>query len=306
MRVLRRDAPGWPPLLNELGPARRPELLYVQGRDIPKRPLIAVVGSRRPTIAGLDATKTLVTGLAEAGFGIVSGLAAGIDAAAHQAALGAGGYTLAVLGFGLDVDYPRRNATLKRRIASDGTLVTEYEPGTQPYQSNFPERNRIIAGLAEATLVVEGALKSGALITARLALDANRHVFAVPGSFRNVMAAGSNELIRSSQAALVTEVRHIFEELAPRLGGGDQPKLALDEPPVQLDDAEAAVLSLLDDVTVSPDRICRELRWDMGAVALALSRLDMRGLALRRGIGYQITTSGARARAAAASSSSSG
>ncbi len=297
-RTLRRGDAEWPSQLDELGAARPPQALYVDGREIPHQPLMAVVGSRRPTIAGLDATKTLVTGLVEAGFGIVSGMAAGIDAAAHEAALDAGGYTLAVLGFGLDVDYPRRNADLKRRIREQGTLVTEYEAGVQPYKSHFPERNRIIAGLALGTLVVEGGIKSGALITARIALDANRSVFAVPGSFRNVMSAGSNELIRASQAGLVTEVRHIFEELAPEFVPVDAGELGVEKKRVELDDNEASVLSLLDDVTVSPDRICRELQCETGRVALALARLEMRGLALRRGIGYQITAAGARVRGA--------
>ena len=301
MRLIERQDAEWPPLLNELGPAKTPKLLYVEGLEIPRRPMIAVVGSRRPTIAGLDATKMLVTGLVEAGYGIVSGLAAGIDAAAHQAALEAGGYTIGVLGFGLDIEYPRRNKKLKARVAVEGTLVTEFEPGTQARAAHFPQRNRIIAGLADATLVVEGAIRSGALITARQALDANRTVFAVPGSFRNVMAAGSNELIRTAQAALVTDVTHIFEELAPRLAFDVPPVLGLGDRTVQLDPSEEGVLSLLDDVGTSPDRICAELGLGMGATALALSRLEVRGLALRRGRGYQITTAGARVRAARAS-----
>ena len=300
MRLIEPTDREWPALLNELGPARIPRLLYLEGKEIPDRPMIAVVGSRRPTVAGLDATKMLVTGLVEAGFGIVSGLAAGIDAAAHQAALDAGGYTIGVLGFGLDVEYPRRNRKLKARIAVEGTLVTEFEPGTQAKAAHFPQRNRIIAGLGVATLVVEGAIRSGALITARCALDADRMVFAVPGSFRNVMAAGSNELIRTSQAALVTDVAHIFEELAPRLAFEEPPVLGLGDRSIALEPAEEGVLSLLDDVGTSPDRICAELALDMGTTALALSRLEVRGLALRRGRGYQITTAGARVRAARA------
>lgn len=306
MRLIEPSNREWPALLNELGPARTPRLLYLEGKEIPDMPMIAVVGSRRPTIAGLDATKMLVTGLVEAGFGIVSGLAAGIDAAAHQAALEARGYTIGVLGFGLDVEYPRRNRKLKARIAVEGTLVTEFEPGTQARAAHFPQRNRIIAGLAEATLVVEGAIRSGALITARCALDANRTVFAVPGSFRNVMAAGSNELIRTSQAALVTDVAHIFEELAPRLTFDDPPTLGLGDRTVQLDHPEERVLSLLDDVGTNPDRICSVLGFGMGTTALALSRLEVRGLALRRGAGYQITTAGARVRTALAGSEPAG
>ena len=297
-RELRHGRPGWPALLDELGPARRPERLFVQGREIPDRPLIAVVGARRPTVAGLDAARVLTTGLVEAGYGIVSGLATGIDAAAHEAALAAGGYTIAVLGFGLDVTYPRRNARLKERIAADGTLVTEYEPGIQPRALHFPQRNRIIAGLAEATLVVEGGVKSGALITARYALDANRSVFAVPGSFRNPMSAGSNELIRRSEAVLVTEVSHIFDELAPRIVWSELPRRSLEPRAVELEGDEEVILGLLDDAPTTPDRVCRELCLEVGAVALALSRLEVRGLIMKRGNGYEITTSGARARAA--------
>lgn len=288
----------WPDLLRELGPARPPARLHVAGRPIPGSPLIAVVGSRKPTVAGLDATAALVTGLVEAGFGIVSGMAAGIDAAAHRAALSAGGYTIAVLGFGLDVLFPRRNAHLKEEISQHGTLVTEYEAGTQPIAAYFPQRNRIIAGLAVGTVVVEGALKSGALITARLALDANRAVFAVPGSFRNPMAAGSNELIRRSQAVLVTEVAHIFDELSPQFAWNDVPRRSLEPLPVELTDIEARILFLLDDAPTTADRVCEELRSDVGAVALGLSRMEVRGLVLRRRGGYEITTAGARARAA--------
>lgn len=289
----------WPPLLNELGPVRRVQHLHAIGCEIPRSPLIAVVGSRRPTVAGLDATTALVTGLVEAGYGIASGLAAGIDAAAHRAALEAGGYTLAVLGFGLDVDFPRRNARLKQQIAEEGTVVTEFEAGAQPMAAHFPQRNRIIAGIAEATLVVEGASKSGALITARLALDANRAVFAVPGSFRNPMATGCNDLIRRSEALLVTDASHIFDELAPRLAWNNAPARTLEPAQVELTPLEASILDLLDDSPTSPDRVCNELRRDVGAVALALSKLEVRALVARKRGGYEITTAGARARAGA-------
>ena len=297
-RELRRGRPGWPALLDELGPVRRPERLFLQGRDIPDRPLIAVVGARRPTVAGLDATRSLTTALVEAGYGIVSGLAMGIDAAAHEAALDADGYTVAVLGFGLDVTYPRRNARLKQRIARAGTLVTEFPAGTDARAAHFPQRNRIIAGLAVATLVVEGGIRSGALITARFALDADRAVFAVPGSYRNATSAGSNELIRRHEAVLVTEIGHIFEELVPGAVWDGPPRLSLEPRDVWLEPDEDLVLALLDDAPVTPDRICRELALEVGAVALALSRLEVRGLVLRKGNGYEITTAGARARAA--------
>ena len=297
-RVIRPQDDEWPQLLNEMSPLHPPKQLEAIGRPLPQQPLMAVVGSRRPTAAGLDAARILTKGLVEAGFGIVSGLAAGIDAAAHEAALDANGYTVAVLGFGLDVVYPRRNRRLKDRIAHEGTLITEYEDGTPPLAHHFPERNRIIAGMAQGTVVIEGATRSGALITARLALDANRHVFAVPGSFRNVMAAGSNELIRRCQAVLVTEVSHIFDELAAETAWDQPPRLSLEPAPIELSPDESSILGLLDDVPVSPDRLCEELGLTVGAVSLALARLEVRGLTIRRAAGIEISTAGARARAA--------
>lgn len=297
-RTIRPHDEEWPELLNELGPLDPPKHLHAVGRTIPQRPLMAVVGSRRPTAAGLDAARILTKGLVEAGFGIVSGLAAGIDAAAHEAALEANGYTLAVLGFGVDVVYPRRNRRLKERIATDGTLLSEYEDGTPPHAFHFPRRNRIIAALAEGTVVIEGGFKSGALITARYALDANRHVFAVPGSFRNVMSAGSNELIRRCEAVLVTEVKHIFDEVAPDRAWHGPVRSSLEPAPMDLSEDERKILLLLDDAPLSPDRLCEELGLSVGAVSLALARLEVRGLAARRGPGIEISTAGARARAA--------
>ncbi|MFP5352236.1 MAG: DNA-processing protein DprA [Actinomycetota bacterium] len=299
-RTIRPHDDAWPTLLSEMVPIESPAVLHLVGREFPARPLIAVVGSRRPTAAGLDAARILTKGLVEAGFGIVSGLASGIDAAAHEAALDAGGYTAAVLGFGLDVTYPRRNRKLKERIAQEGTLITEYEDGTPPLAFHFPQRNRIIAGLSRGTLVIEGAARSGALITARFALDANRHVFAVPGSFRNVMSAGSNELIRRCEAVLVTEISHIFDELAGEGAWDGPPRPSLEPAPIDLSEDEGRILTLLDDAPVSPDRLCEELGLNVGAVSLALARLEVRGLAVRRGAGIEISTAGARARAAMA------
>lgn len=296
-RTIRPGDLEWPELLNELGPSPSPASLNVLGRELPRAPLVAVVGSRRPTAAGLDAARVLTKGLVEAGYGIVSGLASGIDAAAHQAALDANGHTVAVLGFGLDVIYPRRNRKLRDRIAHEGTLVTEYDDGTSPHAFHFPQRNRIIAGFAEATLVVEGAFKSGALITARLALDADRSVFAVPGSFRNVMSAGSNELIRRCEAVLVTEVKHIFDELAPAMAWDGPVRRSLEPTPLDLSDEEKRILLLLDDAPVSPDRLCEETGLGVGAVSLALARLEVRSLVARRAAGFEISTAGARARA---------
>lgn len=296
-RTIRPGQQEWPALLDEMGPLDPPRHLHAMGHPLPPRPLMAVVGSRRPTAAGLDAARILTKGLVEAGFGIVSGLAAGIDAAAHEAALDAQGYTAAVLGFGLDVIYPRRNRKLKQRIVEQGTLLTEYEDGTAPLAFHFPQRNRIIAGMTQGTLVIEGAARSGALITARFALDANRHVFAVPGSFRNVMAAGSNELIRRSEAVLVTEVAHIFDELAPASAWDGPARLSLEPVRLDLTEDEARILTVLDDAPLSPDRLCQELGLSVGAASLALAKLEVRGLTIRRAAGIEISTAGARVRA---------
>jgi DNA processing protein len=297
VRVVSPGDGEWPSQLSELETCKRLKRLYAVGKSLDCGPkTIAIVGTRRPTAAGIEAAEMLASGLAQAGFTVVSGLAIGIDAAAHRAALSAGGPTVAVLGCGMDIDYPKRNRPLKQEIAARGTIVSEYSAGTQPTQFTFPERNRIIAGLSMGVVVVEGGVKSGALITARLALDANRSVFAVPGSIRNPMAAGPNLLIRTSQAAVVTEVKHVCDELAPNLVWSEAS--SDDCGVLELGGCEKDVLSLLDDAPVSPDQLCRRLDYPPGEVALALSRLEVRNLVLRRAVGYEISTAGARARSA--------
>lgn len=296
VRVVLKTEEEWPTGLSELGSLAPSERIFVAGRPLPEdTPTVAVVGTRRPTGAGLEAATTLAAGLAQAGFVVVSGLAVGVDAAAHRAALGAGGHTIAVLGCGLDVDYPAANARLKREILCSGTLVSEYPLGTAPARWRFPERNRIIAGLSLGVVVVEGGLTSGALVTARLALDANRTVYAVPGSTRNPMARGPNELIRTARATLVLGVEHVFEDLAPHL--------VWDRCPVQgklrpepLTANDEAVLAALDDAPLAPDRLGSITGLAPGLLAVTLAQLEVRGFATRSGGGWLITTSGARAR----------
>ncbi|MGH2777634.1 MAG: DNA-processing protein DprA [Actinomycetota bacterium] len=285
----------WPERLNELGSQRPPMRLRVTGRAIdPAARSVAVVGTRRPTAAGIEAAATLSRGLAEANFVVVSGLALGIDAVAHKAALEAGGHTIAVIGCGADLNYPRKNLPIRQGIETEGTVVSEYEIGEPPMQHHFPERNRIIVGLSEAVVVVEGSETSGALITARIALEANRSIFAVSGSFRNPQAAGPNELIRTMQATPVSKVQHIFDELAPGLVWGDDPRNRASN----VDEAEAMVLATLDDVAVAPDFIVSHANLDQGLVLLTLSKLEIRGLVKRWNGAYEITTSGARLRSA--------
>ncbi len=173
---------------------------------------IAVVGSRHPTAQGLDTAHAFAAALGREGLSVVSGLALGIDAAAHEGALSAGGATVAVLGSGPDQPYPPRHADLAGRIARHGLLVSEYAPGTPPLANNFPQRNRIIAGLSLGTLVVEAALRSGSLITARLAAEAGREVFAIPGSIHAPQSKGCHQLLKQG-AKLVETADDILEEI---------------------------------------------------------------------------------------------
>jgi len=295
-RIIAPGSNEWRQGLDELGSHTPPRKLFLAGRNIdPEARTVAVVGTRGPTAAGIEAAQMIAGGLAQAGFVVVSGLAIGVDAAAHRAALEANGHTIAVIGSGMDLNYPKSNLALRRRIDAEGTIVTEYPEGVPPLQHHFPLRNRIIVGLSEAVVVVEGSIKSGALISGRIALDANRYVFAVPGSIRNPYAAGPNELIRCQEATPITEVQHIFDELAPELVWGDD---ALPLGPVALDDNQARVLGVLDDSSVTADFIVSQTQMAQGLVLLALSKLEIRGLARRWNGAYELTTAGARIRAA--------
>lgn len=214
--ILTRSDPRYPALLGEI-PAP-PGVLYVRGDPLVlAEPQIAIVGSRNPTPQGQQITRELANRLAGLGLVVTSGLAVGVDAAAHQGAL-EGGRTIAVLGTGPDQVYPASHRDLARRIAAAGALVSEYGPGEGPRARNFPRRNRLISGLSLATLVTEAALQSGSLITARHALEQGREVLAVPGSVRNPLARGCHALIREG-ARLVEDAEQVLEELAPLLHG---------------------------------------------------------------------------------------
>ncbi|MEK6750477.1 MAG: DNA-processing protein DprA [Pseudomonadota bacterium] len=204
----------YPSLLREISDP--PPLLFVAGDPaLLKQPQIAVVGARNPTGPGRDSALHFARFLADTGLTITSGLAAGVDAAAHQGALAARGATVAIMGTGPDDIYPKKNLTLAADIvAHGGAIVSEYPTGVGPHKENFPRRNRIIAGLSLGTLVVEAAQHSGSLITARLATEYGREVFALPGSIHNPLARGCHELIRQG-AKLVETAQHILEELGP-------------------------------------------------------------------------------------------
>ncbi len=205
--------PDYPVLLSQLPDA--PPLLYVHGDPaLLTVPQLAMVGSRNPTPSGRGTATDFARHLSAAGLVITSGLALGIDTASHQGALDADGPTIAVMGTGLDRVYPAANRSLARRIAEQGALVSEFPVGTPPLAENFPRRNRIISGLSLGTLVVEAALRSGSLISARLATEQGREVFAIPGSIHNTLARGCHALIRQG-AKLVETAQDIIDELGP-------------------------------------------------------------------------------------------
>ena len=207
------DDPDYPALLRRI-PSPPPALFVAGDANLLWNPQIAVVGSRNATAGGIDNARDFSRALIAAGLTITSGMAEGVDAAAHLAALEADAPTIAVVGTGTDIAYPRHHTKLAARIRANGAIVSEFLPGTAARQQHFPRRNRILAGLTLGTLVIEAAERSGALITARLASEAGREVFAVPGSIHNPLARGCHRLIRQG-AALVEDAREVIEALAP-------------------------------------------------------------------------------------------
>ena len=242
-------------------------------------PAVAVVGSRNATRYGRDVAAALAGGLSAAGVRVVSGLARGVDAAAHEAALEGPGGTIGILGCGLDVDYPRENARLKEEIARRGLLLSEFEPGTEPRPQNFPIRNRIIAGLSSGVVVVEASRRSGSLITARLAADFGRDVFAVPGSVFSQTSLGTHELLRDG-AILCRGVEDVFAELFPTL---DVPVPPLSAPPRAPADLSAEALRLFEllraEGEVSAEDLVRSTELPPALVLAALFELEGAGLA---------------------------
>ncbi|WP_019894902.1 DNA-processing protein DprA [Hydrogenovibrio halophilus] len=276
-RLLHYWDPDYPPLLREM--ADPPWLLYVRGSvDLLSDPQLAVVGARRASRSGLASAEAFSQALAEKGLTITSGLASGIDRAAHEGALKAG-QTVAVVGTGLDRVYPASNHALAKAIAEQGALVSEYPLGTRPLARHFPARNRIIAGLCHGTLVVEAALKSGSLITAKQALEQGREVFAMPGSIHDPQAKGCHQLIREG-AKLVETAEHVLEELVPWL----QPSLALEtadtadsERTAVSPDEEPALLQWLGYEPVSLDELAQASGWSVADLQSQLVMLELEG-----------------------------
>lgn len=278
-RVMVLGDADYPALL--LNAADPPLLLYLHGRSaLLQQRALAIVGSRRPTAQGRDHARRFAGAVAAQGWTIVSGLAAGVDGAAHEGALAAGGSTIAVIGTGIDRVYPASHQALARRIAEAGLIVSELALGTPPLAQNFPQRNRIIAGLAQGTLVVEAALRSGSLITARLASEAGREVMAIPGSILAPQSAGCHALIRQG-AALVDSPEQVLEELGalPPLPALPAPDAAdeLDMPAAPDD----AVLQALGHDPLSLDALIDRCGWPAPALSAHLLTLELDGLVAR-------------------------
>lgn len=273
----------YPPLLKTI--ADPPPLLYVRGDPgLLSRPQLAMVGARRATAAGLKAAEKLASAAVRAGLGVTSGLALGIDGAAHRGALLADGNTVAVLGTGIDSLYPARHQPLGEQIAASGCLVSEFPPGTPPLPHNFPRRNRIISGLALGVLVVEAALPSGSLITANTATEQGREVFALPWSIAHTGGAGCLRLLRDG-AKMVLCMNDVLEELDPlyRLQMELAPPPAVDE---DIDTAPPELLDLLGYESVTVDQLVDASGLSVAQVMSGLSALELAGKVSRCPGGY--------------------
>lgn len=264
----------YPPLLKEI--ASPPPILFVQGQlhNITTAQL-AMIGSRNPTQAGQEIAYNFSAQLAQQGLTITSGLALGIDAASHRGALSTTGTTIAVLGTGLDIIYPRSHTKLAQQIADRGALVSEFPIGTRPHAWHFPQRNRIISGLSLGTLIVEATLKSGSLITAKYAMEQNREVFAIPGSIHNPLARGCHSMLRQG-AKLVETLQDIYEEFS-HLFSQTLPAKTSSNSATTINSEQADLLALLDFSPCTLDKLILRSRLTTAQVSAMLLELEILG-----------------------------
>lgn len=269
MKLARSDA-RFPPRLKAIFDP--PRSLYLRGSGEPELlgwRAVGVVGARSCSPYGAQVARMLGRELAAAGLVVVSGLARGIDGEAHRGALESGGPTVGVLGCGIDRDYPAANASLSRRMEDGGLVVSEYEAGVEPAPWRFPARNRIIAGLCEAVVIVEARERSGALITADFALEEGREVFAVPGEITSALSVGSNALLRMGATPL-TRAGDVLEAL------GIERAEAVADPDVS--EAAKRILGLVRDTPAGADELVVRASLEAGAVSVALTELELAGL----------------------------
>jgi DNA processing protein len=278
VRWLAREDPAFPPLLGAIHDP--PPGLFVRGSaelDVLREPTAAVVGARACSPYGSHVARMLGRELGGAGLVVVSGLARGVDGEAHRGALDAGGTTVAVLGCGIDRDYPAAHRELAGRIRAAGLVVSEYAPGVEPAPWRFPARNRVIAGLSAATVVVEARDRSGALITADLALEEGREVFAVPGEITSALSSGTNDLLKLGATPLTRS-----EEVLEVFGLVGVESAAVDVGPLA-----AKVLERLRDGPATADELARATGLDAGSLASALTELELAGCAIAGGGVYR-------------------
>lgn len=283
--ILTLDNPDYPPLLKQI--SSPPPLLFIHGHvDVLIQPQLAIVGSRSPTPNGSQLAYDFARELARLGLSITSGLAIGIDGAAHEGALAAEGITIGVAATGPDRIYPARHKKIAKKIVTRGAIVSEFPPGTPVKAQNFPRRNRIIAGLSLGTLVVEAAIRSGSLITAKYALEQNRAVFAMPGSIHNPLARGCNGLIRDG-AILVETVEDILQELnlihpKPK----DNYPLEASQTTFELTDDYRDLLNNIDYAPTSVDRLVEITGMRAENVASMILVLELQGYVTATAGGY--------------------
>ena len=271
--ILTLADPAYPRALLEI--ADPPSLLYVQGRpELLGRPVLSIVGSRSPTPQGVLNAEQFARALAGAGLAIASGMALGIDAAAHRGALAAQGDTIAFIGTGIDRVYPARNRELAHEIGTKGAIVSEFPLGTPAAASNFPRRNRLISGIARGVLIVEAAVESGSLITARLAAEQSREVFAIPGSIHSPQARGCHRLIKEG-AKLVETAQDVLEEL--RWAAPPQAESSAETPAPAPNSADAEILSLMGYDPCLLDDLLSRSTLAADALSAALLRLELEG-----------------------------
>ena len=282
IQVLTLADDGYPGMLRNIPDP--PPALYVDG-SVPEAVSVAVVGSRRASATGVETGRALGSALAERGVCVVSGLALGVDAAAHEGAVDAGGRTVGVLGCGIDVVYPRNHRNLFDAVRRHGALVSEYYLGEAPLAWRFPARNRIIAGLALTVVVVEAPEQSGALITARHGLDAGRDVWAVPGPPGVRECRGSNGLLADG-AGVLWDIPEFVEAVAPQ--GGTRPAAPVTAVPAGLPETEAAVFSGVGLEPRGVDAVARRSGVEMPEVLPALALLELKGFVRRDGVGAYV------------------
>ncbi len=293
--LITRDSKSYPKLLSSLGDA--PPLLFAIGEStLLNTPQIAMVGSRNPSRIGAETASEFARYFATVGITVTSGLALGIDTASHEGALKGDGGTIAVLGTGADRVYPASNRKLAHQIVEKGgLLVTEFAPGTQPIAGNFPKRNRIISGVSLGTLVVEAALKSGSLITARLASEQGREVFAIPGSIHNPLTRGCHRLIKDG-AKLVETAADVLEELAPQLkqellsSSVEERATEPHSETTQLDDEYLDLLQIIGDGPTPIDQLIEMSGLTANVVSSMLLQLELQGYVALNPGGYSRTT----------------